>query len=155
MKHMAAVSLLIFGIALLSPAPTMVSPYQATRSGANLTLRRDATGWYMDVNTASIPTKAVVQSGACDTVKPSSGASAYTYDAGPACTALLAYTAGMHFLFIPDVANVAGTASLNINQLGAKSIKQADGSTDPAPNALQSGHGIWLWYDGKVFRITG
>lgn len=67
--------------------------------------------------------------------------------------ALRGYAAGTTVLFKPNTANT-GAATLNINGLGAKPIKQADGVTDPLNSELTAGQRYWLSYDGAVFRIV-
>jgi len=63
------------------------------------------------------------------------------------------YQAGMTFLLTVE-STCAGSCSLNIDSLGPVNIKQADGSTDPG-GAIVAGQPQWIFYDGKVFRLTG
>jgi hypothetical protein len=106
------------------------------------------------VNTATVVSKLTLQSGVCDFVVSSNGTSGYTYKFGPAgCQALTAYTRGMHFRLTVDVTNGAGNCSLNIDNVGLKSIKQADGLTDPIAGSLLPGREYPIWFDGTVFRL--
>jgi len=65
--------------------------------------------------------------------------------------ALTGYLAGQLFLLNPDTTCTTSCA-LNIDGLGAKSIKRKDGSTDPG-GTLVAGQAQLLWYDGTVFRL--
>jgi hypothetical protein len=103
------------------------------------------------VNTATIESLTVAQSGAPIYCPSTNGTPAYTCSfAGT--HALAAYTMGMFVLLRPDVTNL-GACSLNIDSQGVKGIKQNDGSTDPAPGAVVAGKFYWLFYDGTVFRM--
>ena len=50
----------------------------------------------------------------------------------------------------------AGTGAATVNPFGltVKSIKQADGSTDPTPGQITTAADLELRYDGTVFRIS-
>jgi hypothetical protein len=65
--------------------------------------------------------------------------------------ALLTYQRGQEFLVVTD-ATCAASCSLNIDILGPKAIKQADGLTDPG-GLLIAGQARLIWYDGTVFRL--
>jgi hypothetical protein len=69
-----------------------------------------------------------------------------------AAAALTAYNAGLCVDLMADTSNT-GAATLNIDELGAESIKIADGVTDPAPNQIVAGREIRICYDGTVFRL--
>jgi hypothetical protein len=69
-----------------------------------------------------------------------------------AAAPLTAYTTGLCVDLIVDTSNT-GAATLNIDGLGAKPIKIADGVTDPAPNQIVAGREIRICYDGAVFRL--
>jgi hypothetical protein len=62
-----------------------------------------------------------------------------------------AYAAGNRFQFIADVDNT-GACTLNINSLGAKSIKLADGN-DPFDGAIQASSIADVIYDGTNFIL--
>lgn len=103
-------------------------------------------------DTAVMLTRAQAQSGADLRVVPASGSgSTYTASMSPALTA---YTDGMVIQFEPDVDCSAGAVTINIDSLGAKSIKQSDGTTDPGSAALVAGRQVPLTYDGTVFRMA-
>lgn len=63
-----------------------------------------------------------------------------------------AYTNGMVVRFKPGNVNT-GASTVNVASLGVKSIKKADGSTDPAAGELEASKDISLIYDGTYFRI--
>lgn len=112
------------------------------------------TGISISGNTISIGSagllKAELQSGAALLVTGSASATAQTATMSPTLTA---YTSGMLLLWKSGATNSSGAITLNIDTLGAKSIKQYDGSTDPATSSLVSGQYYLLAYDGTVFRV--
>jgi hypothetical protein len=63
------------------------------------------------------------------------------------------YQAGMTFLLTVD-SICLGSCSLNIDNVGPVNIKKADGTNDPG-GAIVAGQPQWIFYDGKVFRLTG
>jgi hypothetical protein len=69
-----------------------------------------------------------------------------------AAAPLTAYTTGLCVDLMVDTSNT-GAATVNIDGLGAKSIKVGDGVTDPAPNQIVAGREIRICYDGTVFRL--
>jgi hypothetical protein len=76
---------------------------------------------------------------------------AYACTASPAQTS---YAAGLEVLFRPNTAN-AGAATLNIDSLGAVTIKKVAGgiTTDLADNDLRAGQFALLVYDGANFQV--
>jgi len=62
-----------------------------------------------------------------------------------------AYSAGDRYTFKADVANT-GVATLNVNGLGAKTIKK-DGSVDLVTNDIVANQVITVVYDGTHFQI--
>lgn len=62
-----------------------------------------------------------------------------------------AYVNGQVVRLLPS-ANWTGSASLNVNNLGLKSIKQSDGVTDPGVRAVQ-GRWVILIFNGTVWTI--
>src|SRR5580693_7362420 len=66
-------------------------------------------------------------------------------------SALTAYRAGMTLVLNADV-DCSSACALNIDNVGLKSIKRADGTTDPG-GALTAGQPQWVFYDGNVFRL--
>lgn len=65
---------------------------------------------------------------------------------------LLGYASGMVVEFRADQAN-QGAATLDIDELGARPIKKADGATDPDDGEIAAGRQVPLRYDGAVFRL--
>jgi hypothetical protein len=102
-------------------------------------------------NTAVIPTLASDQAGGVRFCASSSGSvTSYTCAMSPTLTL---YTAGMVLDWKPDVTASGGGATLNVDFLGARSIKLPDGVTDPAPGDIVAGRMQQIWYDGTGFRI--
>jgi hypothetical protein len=139
-------------------ASTEINPRQGLQIGKNLVQyfvpgAGPNTGWFVDANTATMLSKSTAQSGVCDFVASSNGTPAYTYSFGAAgCQVLTVYTKGMHLRLVPDVTN-PGAASLNIDNVGIRNIKQADGLTDPVAKFLLPGREYPIWFDGTVFRL--
>jgi hypothetical protein len=117
----------------------------ANNSGAN---RVDCTP---SLNTAVALTIANSQAGKADYCNSTNGTDAYTCSLN-ASAALTAYTAGMHLTLNADATNT-GAASLNIDSLGIKNIKQADGVTDPANGQIVAGRPTVVYFDGTVWRL--
>jgi hypothetical protein len=63
-----------------------------------------------------------------------------------------AYTTGMEIHFSANTANT-GACTLNVNSLGAKSIKKLH-DQDPADNDIESGSIVTVIYDGTNFQMT-
>lgn len=80
-------------------------------------------------------------------------ASGTTYTCSPS-TALTSYSAGVSLAFVPDVNGSGGATTVNVSSLGAKSIKLADGSTNPNSTSLVASQIYVLVYDGTVFRLS-
>lgn len=80
---------------------------------------------------------------------PSGGSDAYAITVTPAPTA---YAAGQVFKFKADVANT-GAATLNVNSLGAKTIKKNKDET-LADGDIQAGQIVECIYDGTDFQIV-
>lgn len=77
-------------------------------------------------------------------------ANAYEVSYTPAPTA---YVAGQKFFFKANFQNT-GAATINVNGLGAKSIKKLDGATDLASTDISSGAMVEIMYDGTNFQLT-
>jgi hypothetical protein len=58
----------------------------------------------------------------------------------------------MHLTLNPDTTNV-GAASLNVDNLGIKNIKQSDGVTDPTTGQIVAGRSAAVYFDGTVWRL--
>ena len=101
-------------------------------------------------DTAVMLSKAAAQAGSLFLCSSASG-SAGTYTC-PMTPTLATYTAGMTIAWQPDVDGAGGATTLNIDTLGARPVKLADGATDPTPIDVQAGRVLPLWYDGSVFR---
>lgn len=103
------------------------------------------------IDTAIIPTRADLQSTlsqACNSTGTST--TAYVCTMSPVLTA---YTSGMTVYWRPNLDATAGAVSLEIDTLGAKAIKRADGTSDPLAGEIRSGRMYALWYDGTSFRL--
>lgn len=103
------------------------------------------------VDTSVIPSKATAQSGAMWLCSSAGGSSsAYTCALSPT---LQAYTTGMVLAWKPDVNGAGGATTLNVDTLGAVTVKQADGVTDPTDADIVAGRLYNIWHDGTVFRL--
>ncbi|HUQ90183.1 MAG TPA: hypothetical protein VM120_00800 [Bryobacteraceae bacterium] len=103
------------------------------------------------VDTAVIQSKPATQAGTALFCSSASGsANVYTCLMNPA---LNGYTAGMVVNWRPDINGSGGATTLNVDSLGAKSVKLANGTSNPEVNDLESGRLYHLWYDGSVFRL--
>ena len=67
---------------------------------------------------------------------------------------LTAYTAGMHLTLNADTSNT-GAASLNVDSVGLKSIKQPDGLTDPTTGQIVAGRPIAAVFRWHRVEATG
>jgi hypothetical protein len=144
----------LVGCVVAALATTTVKPPQALQTGKNLIQYFvPGSGWFVDANTATLLTKATAQSGVCDVVFSSNKTSAYTYSFAAGCQALTVYTKGMHLRLVPDVTNVTGVCSLNIDNVGPVNIKDKTGKNDPVANLLVPGQEYPIWFDGTVFRL--
>jgi hypothetical protein len=77
---------------------------------------------------------------------------AYTITNSPAMTAATAYRAGTTFTFKANHAN-SGTATLNVDALGAKTLKKFGGTSDVADGDIASGQMVTAVYDGTNFQV--
>ncbi len=103
------------------------------------------------LDTAVVQTQAGEQSGAALLCASASGStSAYTCAMTPTAAA---YITGMVLHWKPDVNGSGGTTTLNVDTLGATSVKLMDGISNPASTDIAAGRLYNLWYDGSVFRI--
>jgi hypothetical protein len=89
-----------------------------------------------------------LQTGAYNFVVTSGSTNAYV----AATPALAAYAAGNLVVFKANFTNT-GSATLNLNGLGAKTIKRLDGVTNLAANDIISGQLVMVWYDGTNFQM--
>ncbi len=124
---------------------TGITQVCANNSGAN---RVDCTP---SLNTAVALTIATSQSGKPDFCSSTNGTDSYACTLNAAAV-LTAYTAGMHLTLDADTSNT-GAASLNVDSVGIKSIKQPDGLTDPTTGQIVAGRPITLYFDGTVWRL--
>jgi hypothetical protein len=102
---------------------------------------------------AIIPTRASDQAGGTLLCGSASG-SGVTYTCAMSPT-LTGYTTGMVLHWRPDVATTGGSTTLNIDTLGARPVKLADGVTNPAVADVVAGNLYDIWYDGANFRLRG
>lgn len=73
---------------------------------------------------------------------------------GSATPAKTAYQAGQRFMFIVANQNT-GSVTLNVNGLGAKTIKKTDGATNLAAGDLKVGQLVMVGYDGtNMYMIS-
>jgi len=102
------------------------------------------------VDTSVIPSKANAQSGAMWLCSSAGSSSAYTCGLSPT---LQAYSTGMVLAWKPNVNGAGGATTLNVDTLGAVTVKQADGVTDPTGADIVAGRLYKVWHDGTVFRL--
>ena len=106
------------------------------------------------VDTAVIPTKVNLQSGATVLVTTTS-ASGTTYT-GMGSPTFTAYSKDMVVTWdVGATPCAAGPITLNIDALGAKSVFQADGAANPVAGDCTANRIVRLAYDGAAFRIVG
>jgi len=101
------------------------------------------------VDTSVIPSKASAQSGAMWLCSSAGSSSAYTCGLSPT---LQTYTIGMVLAWKPHVSGAGGATTLNVDTLGAVTVKQADGVTDPTSADIVGGRLYKIWHDGAVQR---
>lgn len=103
------------------------------------------------IDTAVIQSKPATQAGNALYCSSTTGSSnAYGCVLNPA---LNVYTAGMVIHWRPDVNGSGGATTLNVDNLGTRSVKLANGVSDPDAADLEAGRLFHLWYDGSVFRM--
>lgn len=104
------------------------------------------------IDPAVVSTRAAEQSGGALLCNSASG-SVTTYTCALSPT-LASYTSGMTLHWIPDINATGGATTLNVDTIGAKSVKLSDGTTNPAPGDILAGRITPLWFDGTAFRIV-
>lgn len=65
------------------------------------------------------------------------------------------YKDGLGLKFRPANNNTGGACTINAFGLGVKSVKLADGSTNPPAGLINTSQDVELRYDGTLFRLTG
>ncbi len=103
------------------------------------------------LDTAVVATLPAEQTGSSLLCSSASG-SGTTYGCSMTPTAT-AYSLGMVLHWIPDVHGAGGATTLNVDSLGAKSIKRADGVSDPSATDIVASSMQEVWYDGTNFRF--
>lgn len=108
------------------------------------------------LDTSLAQTKSAQQSGAallCASPDGSaSSASSYSCSMMPTVTG---YSTGMVVNWRPDINGSGGATTLNIDSLGARPVKKADGVADPVAGDIAAGQLYSVWYDGTAFRLPG
>ncbi|MCC7342557.1 MAG: hypothetical protein IT170_15855 [Bryobacterales bacterium] len=66
---------------------------------------------------------------------------------------LTTYSPGMVIHWRPGVDGTGGPTTLDIDSIGARSLKLADGTTDPGSGSVKAFDLYSIWYDGVQFRI--
>jgi hypothetical protein len=103
------------------------------------------------VDSAVVLTRAGDQSGQtllCSSI----GGSGSSYMCAMSPT-LSGYQKGMVLNWTPDVNGAGGATTLNVDALGAHSVKLPDGILDPAIGDLIGGKMYPVWFDGSTFRL--
>jgi len=109
-------------------------------------------------NTLTLNTAVVLTDGNASAGKPwycksgaSSGTNSYTCSLN-AAAALTAYTEGMFLLLNPGSGNT-GASTLNVDNFGLVPILQKDGISQLTAGQLTARQAVWIWYDGRAFRL--
>jgi hypothetical protein len=102
-----------------------------------------------DVNTNVIPTFVAVHND-INLCAYSGGTTAITCTLSGNGPALSAYATGQVYTVVTNAAN---PVSINIDSIGAISIKLADGSTSPPSGLLIANAPFQVYYDGTVFSV--
>jgi len=119
--------------------------YAISEVGATATVESSA-------DTSVVSTLARNQSGGPLFCASASGsATAYSCAMSPTLTQ---YTTGMALHWQPDVNGAGGPTTINVDFLGAQSLKLADGATNPGPGDVVAGRLYVIWYDGSNFRLA-
>jgi hypothetical protein len=100
--------------------------------------------------TTTLLTKAALQSGQTVRCLSSTVSNAHSCSLTPA---LNSYSNGMVLEFTASAAAISGPATVNVNSLGIRAIKRADGASDPVLNEVPAGQQVALRYDGAAFRL--
>lgn len=95
------------------------------------------------LDTSSLPTKVGIQNASYTYAADAGASDAYAITLSPAPTA---YAAGQRFSFYANTANT-GAASLNVNALGAKTIKKLN-DQDLATGDIEAGQIVEVVYNG-------
>jgi hypothetical protein len=107
----------------------------------------------LTLNTAVVLTDANASAGKpwyCKS-SPSSATNLYACSLNSAA-APTAYTEGMFLLLNPGASNL-GSSTLNVDGVGLVPILQKDGISQVAAGQLTAGQAVWIWYDGRSFRL--
>lgn len=109
-------------------------------------------------NTLTLNTAVVLTDANASAGKPwycksafNNGTNAYTCSLN-AASALTTYTEGMFLLLVPN-ANNTGSCTLNVDGTGLAAILQKDGISQLVAGQLTAGQAVWIWYDGRAFRL--
>jgi len=112
------------------------------------------TGQTLAIGTLDQVSKAMsIYAAGGDFYTESGAADAYVLSLIGSKKAPIAYFNGMRVRFLPGNVNT-GASTANVNSLGNKDIKKADGSTNPAAGDITAGRELTLTYDGTNFRIV-
>jgi hypothetical protein len=117
-------------------------------------LRLDGSGRPVEALQWSVPDGAWVryQSEVINTGTPGGAGNNYTLTNSPAMTAATAYRIGTTFTFKSTLANT-DTATLNVDGLGARTIKKFGGTSDLAGGDIVVGQMVTVVYDGTNFQV--
>lgn len=164
----AAIAFLL-GAAVASSAVTLLSLAQirgdtasATGSVASTLPNTSSSGWLklgpglaiaagaLTFNSARVPTHDMIHNNEtfCNSTN---GTQAYKCSLGGNGSALTGNQVGQVFLLIVDTTCLS-SCSLNIDGVGAASVKRIDGVTDPS-GQLIAGQPRFVYFDGAVFRL--
>jgi hypothetical protein len=103
-------------------------------------------------DTAVLATKSALQAGQALACRSTATSSPSAFSCGM-MPVLGAYTQGMVVHWIPDVDPAGGALTLDVDALGPKPVRMADGVSNPAPGDFRAGGLYPLWFDGTQFRV--
>jgi len=86
-----------------------------------------------------------------DSVGPS--ATAYTLSIKGGLSAPNAYIEGMKIIFSPQITNSGTSTTVNVEGLGAKGLRQSDGTSTIAANYFDTSKNYCFQYEGSIFRF--
>lgn len=108
-------------------------------------------GTVCDVNTAVIPSNALIQSSTARICRSTTGNDTYTCTLSPTLTSYGNGTTGSFCVILNADTASSGASSLNVDTLGAKAIQNADGTNA----TVLAGKPITACYDGTQFVAQG
>lgn len=148
-----AISSSTFPLGVIPLGSVYINAGSIASSGAIVDLRaflNGATAPIAGANMYIVPTAAGYEFSSL--AMPVAVGSASTSAQTATITGYTAYATNTPVWWVPGSA-CSGAMTLNINGLGAKSVKQSDGSTNPVSGQCNAGSGVPLNYNGTLFTL--